>query len=157
MNDKIVCKNIQELEWKQKHEHDSYQYNKSEITKREDFREAYVCVYEILPLKSSFPKHYHTCNTECFYIISGNGRIDTKNSSFPITAGDILVFPSGEEGTHKITNTSDKEKLVYIDFDTTNSPDIVHYVDSGKIGIIKHNVSSTFYKENDSVEYFEGE
>jgi len=56
-----------------------------------------------------------------------------------------------------LTNTSEKDNLLYLDFDTTNSPDIIHYVDSNKIGIIEHNISSTFYREDDNVDYFEGE
>ena len=54
-------------------------------------------------------------------------------------------------------NTSNVEKLLYIDFDTTNSPDIIHYVNSNKIGIIEHNISSTFFRNTDKVDYYDGE
>nr|WP_312576950.1 hypothetical protein [Sedimentibacter sp.] len=47
--------------------------------------------------------------------------------------------------------------LKYIDFDTTNSPDIVHYSDSGKVGIIVHNKSSNFFRSEDEVYYYDGE
>lgn len=157
MNSKIVKQNIKSLNYKYKNNHKNYEYNKSEITPRKNFDQAYVCVYEVMPLKSTYPKHYHTCNTECFYIISGKGIVETTDDVFPVESGDIIVFPCGVEGAHKLINSSDKEKLVYIDFDTTNSPDIIHYVDSDKIGIIQHNVSSTFYKTDDNVDYFDGE
>ena len=76
---------------------------------------------------------------------------------FQIKKGDIIVFPCGKVGTHKIKNTSKAQNLLYIDFDTTNSPDIIHYVDSNKIGVIEHGISSTFYKEENQVDYYEGE
>ena len=157
MNDKIVLKNLYDIKPKHKQEHDGYDYNKYEVTERKDFDQAYICFYEIMPLSSAFPKHYHSYNTECFYIINGEGIIETDEEDLNVKTGDIIVFPRGKKGTHKLTNTSPSEKLLYIDFDTTNSPDIIHYVDSDKIGIIEHNISSTFYRKNDNVDYFDGE
>ncbi len=157
MNDKIVIKNLDNIKPKFKNEHEGYAYNKYEVTERKDFDQAYVCFYEIMPNSSAFPRHYHSYNTECFYIIKGEGIILTDKEKIPVKSGDIIVFPRGKKGTHKLTNTSKTDKLLYLDFDTTNSPDIIHYVDSDKIGIIEHNISSTFFKENDNVDYFQGE
>ena len=157
MNDKIVLTNINSIEGKRKQGLDKYDYTKYEVTKRSDFSQCYICFYELQPLKSAFPKHFHKYNTESFYIISGTGKVETKDEELQVKSGDIIVFPCGEAGTHKITNTSEKDKLVYIDFDTTNSPDIIKYVDSGKIGIIEHNISSSFYREDSQVDYYEGE
>lgn len=157
MNEKIVIKNLQDMTPKHKHDHGCYDYNKYEVTKRSDFDQAYVCFYEVMPLSSTFPKHYHSYNTECFYIIKGEGIIETDDEEVKVKTGDVIVFPRGKKGTHKLTNISKSDTLLYIDFDTTNSPDIIHYVDSNKIGIIEHNISSTFYRENDNVDYYDGE
>lgn len=157
MNKKIVVTNINEMLPKFKDEHDGYQYNKYEVTKRKDFSQAYVCFYEIMPGIAAFPKHYHSYNTECFYIIEGTGVVLTNEEEIKIKRDDIIVFPCGKASIHKIVNTSKKENLLYIDFDATNSPDIVHYTDSNKIGIIEHNIASTFYFQNDDVNYYDGE
>jgi len=157
MNDKIIVKNIKSIQPKYKKEHEKYEYNKFEVTKRSDFSQVYICFYEIMPGKAAFPKHYHSSNTEAFYIISGNGKIETNEKTLEVTTGDIVVFPCGKEGTHKIVNSSDKDTLIYIDFDTTNSPDIITYVDSNKIGVIQHSISSDFYKKDSTVDYYDGE
>ena len=107
--------------------------------------------------KSVYTKHYHSYNTECFYIINGEWVIETKNSEIKVKSGDIIVFPCGENKLHKLINTSSTDKLLYIDFDTTNYPDIINYVYSNKIGIIEHNISSTFFRNTDNVNYYEGE
>lgn len=156
MNDKIVIKNLNNIDSKYKNEH-GYEFNKYEVTPRKDFSQAYVCFYEIMPGKAAYPKHYHSYNTECFYIIDGEGIIEAIDSKLKVKSGDVIVFPCGKNGLHKLTNTSDSKRLLYIDFDTTNSPDIIHYVDSDKIGIIEHNISSTFFKNSDQVDYYEGE
>lgn len=157
MNQKIINTSIENISPKYKNEHDGYEYKKYEVTKRSEFNQAYICFYEIMPGKASFPKHYHSYNTECFYIIEGSGIIETVDEELSIKKGDIIVFPCGKAGTHKIINTSNNQNLLYIDFDTTNSPDIVHYIDSNKIGVIEHGISSTFYRKDDHVDYYEGE
>lgn len=153
----IVIKNENDIPKKHKNEHPKYEYYKREITKRSDFNQTYIAIYDIPPKKSSYPYHYHTENTEAFYIISGVGMIETIDGNKEIKKGDIIVFPPNKEGGHKITNTSETELLTYIDFDTTNSPDIIHYPNSDKTGVIIHNQSSTFYKNGTEVDYYEGE
>jgi uncharacterized cupin superfamily protein len=153
----ILIINENDIQRKHKKDHKNYEYYKREVTKRSDFSQCYVAIYDILPQKSSYPYHYHTQNTEVFYIMSGKGVIETIDGVKSISKGDVIAFPPNEDGGHKIINTSKKEMLTYIDFDTTNSPDIVHYPNSKKIGVIIHNQSSTFYRENSNVDYYDGE
>ncbi len=157
MNSKIVKLNENEIMKTHKNEHDEYEYYKREITKRNEFNQCYICIYDIPPLKSAYPYHYHTNNTEAFYVLSGEGVIFTEDGEKIVKKGDIVVFPPNKVGAHKMTNTSLTEVLSYIDFDTQNSPDVVRYPDSNKVGIIIQNESSEFYVENTKVDYYKGE
>lgn len=157
MRDTILIVNEEDVIQKHKNEHDPYAYSKREITSRQDFGQCYVAIYEIPPKKSNYPLHYHTANSEVFYIIQGNGILVTLDGQKAIKQGDFIVCPPTEKAAHKIINTSEDEVLKYVDFDTTNSPDIVHYPDSGKIGIIVHNKSSNFFKSEEEVGYYDGE
>jgi uncharacterized cupin superfamily protein len=145
------------LKPKHKSEHSSYEYYKYEVTERKKDSQCYVAIYEIPPQKSNYPYHYHLRNEEVFYIIHGSGILETPNGNKPITTGDIIVCPPLEEGAHKIINTSETEVLTYIDFDTVNSPDIAYYPHSDKVGIILSGESSTFYKSQSNVDYYDGE
>ena len=157
MKNKILVANRENLTAKHKNQHDSYAFTKYEVTKRNEFDQCYIALYEIYPKKSNFPFHYHDFNTEAFYIISGCGLLETNEDEIVIKQGDIIVCPPKVGGAHKLTNTSEKENLVYIDFDTTNSPDVIHYPNSDKIGIVVHNESSTFFKNSSSVDYYNKE
>lgn len=157
MKDKIIIINEDGILPIHKHEHDPYEYYKREVTPRSEVNQCYVAFYEIPPMKSNYPYHYHEENTEVFYIIEGNGVLRTEDGQIELKAGDTIVCPPGEHGVHKISNTSMDRVLKYLDVDTTNSPDIIHYPDSDKIGIIKHNKSSVFYKNNATFDYYEGE
>ncbi len=94
-----------------------------------------VSVYEIPPLKSAYPYHYHHKNEETFYIISGKGVLKTPSGERTVEAGELLFFPTGAEGAHKLTNCSETENLTYIDFDAVHDVDIAVYPDSDKIGV----------------------
>ncbi|MDF2608673.1 MAG: cupin 2 conserved barrel protein [Lachnospiraceae bacterium] len=157
MKDEIVIINESNLVGKHKEEQEPYEYVKYEVTPRNDFGQCYIAIYEIPPMKSNYPYHYHIANTEVFYIISGQGILRTPNGDRNIKSGDFIVCPPSEKGAHKIINSSDSEVLKYIDFDTTNSPDIVRYPDSDKTGIILHNQSSVFFKNEDKANYYDGE
>jgi uncharacterized cupin superfamily protein len=59
-------------------------------------------------------------------------------------------------GAHKLTNASDTENLVYIDFDVVHDVDITEYPDSGKIGIWGKGINK-LYPQNANVDYYDGE
>lgn len=154
---KIILTNQNKIKGKKSVKHPKYQFTKYEVTPRSAFDQSYVAFYEIPPMKESYPYHYHEANTEVFYIISGMGILTTSDGEFPVEKGDIFVCPPHEEGGHKLRNVSREESLVYLDVDTTNSPDVIHYPNSKKVGVIVHNVSSTFFEEGSKVDYYKGE
>ena len=141
-----------------KHEnHRQFEYYKHLIVPREG-NQCTVAIMEIPPLKASYPYHYHIAVTEVFYIISGEGVAITTEGECKVSAGDVIVFPPGAAGAHKILNTSQSETLRYIDFDTTAQADVTFYPDSQKIGMVLNGLASKeYYKESSAVDYYEGE
>jgi len=140
-----------------KHEvHGAYEYYKHLIVSKEE-NQCTVAIMEIPPLKAAFPYHYHVDITEVFYIISGEGSLRTEEGETKVAAGDVLVFPPGSAGSHKLCNTSPTEVLRYLDCDTTSRSDVAFYPDSGKIGLILNGKPHSFYKEADRTSYYDGE
>ena len=115
-----------------------------------------VRVYELPPGKSAYPYHYHLKNEETFFILRGEGLLRTPEGERAVKAGDLLFFPAGEDGAHKLTNTSQSEMLVYLDFDIVHDLDVTMYPDSGKIGIWGMDTNK-IYRIGDDVDYYEGE
>ena len=54
--------------------HEPFEYKKYTVVKRNDGLKCNIAFYDIPPLKSNYPQHYHTNNTEVFYILSEIGR-----------------------------------------------------------------------------------
>ena len=115
-----------------------------------------VRVYEVLPGKSAYPYHYHLKNEETFFILRGEGLLRSAEGERIVKPGDLLFFPAGEDGAHKLTNPSDTEPLVYLDFDIVHDLDVTMYPDSGKIGIWGMDTNK-IYRIGDDVDYYEGE
>ena len=146
---------IDEIEVKHKCEHEDFEYYRRDFVPRGSAAQCKVSIYEIPPMKSAYPYHYHTKNEETFYIISGKGVLKTPDGERKVGAGDLLFFPANASGAHKLTNCS-SEMLVYIDFDTANDIDAAVYPDSNKIGIWGKGINKV-YKLDEDVGYYEGE
>ncbi len=147
---------IGELPVSHRCEHDGYEYYRRKFVPFGGANNALVSIYEIPPGKSAYPYHYHHKNEETFYILSGEGILRTPDGERKVFAGDLLFFPTGPAGAHKLTNCSETEKLIYIDFDVVHDVDIAVYPDSDKIGIWGMGINQT-YPQNSAVDYYEGE
>ena len=147
---------IEEIAISHKCEHEGYEYYRRKFVPFGVANNSVVSVYEIPPLKSAYPYHYHHKNEETFYIISGKGVLKTPNGERTVEAGELLFFPTGEAGAHKLTNCCDAENLVYIDFDAVHDVDITIYPDSDKIGVWGMGINKIF-PQSESVDYYDGE
>jgi Uncharacterized conserved protein, contains double-stranded beta-helix domain len=157
MNEKkIITANVENTP--SKHEsHQNYEYFKHLIVPKEAENQCTVAIMEIPPQKSSYPYHFHTGITEIFYIISGKGRLETPDGEKEVVKGDVIVFPPGKQGAHRLMNTSDSDMLVYLDCDTTSMADVAFYPHSSKIGFIIDGQPNTFFELTDKVDYYKGE
>jgi uncharacterized cupin superfamily protein len=120
------------------------QFTIKSVVPRTEANKCTVNFIEVDPGNYAFGYHYHEMNEEVFYIISGVGVVRTPKGDITVKAGDAITFPAGKEGAHVIRNGSDTEKLVYIDFDAVNIPEIVHFPDTNKIMVVGNNWNGMF-------------
>ena len=147
---------IESIPVSHKCEHDDYEYYRKKFIPFGGAKNSLVSVYEIPPHKSAYPYHFHHNNEETFYILSGEGVLRTPDGERKVSAGEFLFFPTGPAGAHKLTNSSDTENLVYIDFDVVHGVDITIYPDSEKIGVWGMGINQ-LYPQDEAVDYYDGE
>jgi len=152
----IKCCKIEEIPVSHKAEHEGFEYFRRKFVPFGEAKHTHVCVYEVPPGKSAYPYHFHYKTEETFYIISGVGCLKTPEGERRVSAGELIFFPAGPEGAHKLTNISESENLLYIDFDVTHDLDVAVYPDSEKIGIWGMGINQIFPKSAD-VDYYDGE
>lgn len=147
---------IEEIPAGHKCEHGDYEYFRQKFIPFGGAKNTLVSIYEIPPMKSAYPYHFHHKNEETFYILSGEGILKTPDGEKKVSSGELLFFPSGPEGAHKLTNCSETESLVYIDFDVVHDIDIAVYPDSDKIGVWGMDINQ-IYPQSAHVDYYDGE
>jgi uncharacterized cupin superfamily protein len=117
------------------------------------------------PGKSAFPFHAHHGIEEMFFVLEGEGRIRIGTGSYRIRQGDFISLPPGRESAHQILNDS-KGVLRYLAVSTMETPEVVEYPDSGKLGVMTGSPPGRppsegsirhFARVKDGVDYWDGE
>lgn len=137
--------------------HQNFEYFKHLIVPKRPENQCTVAIMEVPPQKSSYPYHFHAGITEVFYIINGKGLLETPDGDKVVKQGDVIVFPPGQGGAHRILNTSESDMLIYLDCDTTSAADVAFYPHSDKIGFIIAGETDSFFELSKKVDYYKGE
>jgi uncharacterized cupin superfamily protein len=90
-------------------------------------------MYELEPGDRLWPYHTHHANEEWVVVVRGEPTLRTPEGEQQLREGDVVAFPRGKEGAHQIRNGTDAPIRVLM-LSTTVKPDIVEYLDTGKIG-----------------------
>ena len=119
-------------------------------------------VVRLAPGKCAWPYHLHHANEEMFVVLEGEGTLRLNGEEHPLRKGDVICCPTGAEGAHQITNSSDAE-LKYLAISTMQSPEVAQYPDSDKVGVLcgampgQGQPAFRQILRNDGVDYWEGE
>jgi uncharacterized cupin superfamily protein len=91
-------------------------------------------VYELPPGQSNCPYHYEYGNEEWLIVLSGTLTVRHPGGEEELASGDVVCFPVGPDGAHKLTNASDETVRVLM-LSTMVEPSVAVYPDSDKIGV----------------------
>jgi uncharacterized cupin superfamily protein len=90
-------------------------------------------MYELEPGDRLWPYHTHHANEEWMLVVRGRPTLRTPEGEQELQEGDVVAFPRGKDGAHQVRNGTD-EPLRVLMLSTLIAPDIVEYLDTGKIG-----------------------
>ncbi len=91
-------------------------------------------VYELPAGQSICPYHYEYPREEWLVVLDGRPTLRRAAGEDVLERGDIVCFPPGPEGAHKVTNTTDATVRVLM-LSTKQDPSVAVYPDGEKIGI----------------------
>jgi uncharacterized cupin superfamily protein len=90
-------------------------------------------LYELEPGDRLGPYHTHHANEEWVIVVRGRPTLRTSEGERELREGDVACFPRGKEGAHQVSNRTD-EPIRVLMLSSLILPEIVEYLDSGKIG-----------------------
>ena len=119
--------------------------------------ETAIRLYEIPPGESCCPYHYEYVE-EWLLILEGDLLVRSPAGEEPAQRGDLILFPSGPEGAHKITNTGTEPARALM-FSSSREPSVAVYPDSDKIGVWPGREQDTVMlrRADGQVPYYDGE
>jgi uncharacterized cupin superfamily protein len=113
-------------------------------------------VYDLAPGQSSCPYHYEY-EEEWLLVIDGSIVLRTPDGEQTATRGEMLRFPAGPSGAHKVMNRSDSPARLLM-FSNARVPAVSVYPDSDKIGVWPGNeADELIFKRGTAVPWSEGE
>ena len=110
-------------------------------------------VYRLGPGESICPYHYEYGNEEWLLVLSGRPLLRHPGGEDTLDPGDMVCFPEGPEGAHKLTNATTEPVRVLM-ISTVHEPSVAVYPDSAKIGVWP---PGKLFREADAVDYWVGE
>ena len=90
-------------------------------------------VYDIAPGRSSSPYHYEY-EEEWLLVVDGTVVVRTPDGELTLERGDVVCFPPGPAGAHKVMNRSESPARTLL-FSSAREPAVSVYPDSNKIGV----------------------
>src|SRR5262245_39164929 len=90
-------------------------------------------VYDLAPGQGTSPYHYEY-DEEWLLVVDGTVVLRTPDGEHTLQRGDIVCFPAGPTGAHKVMNRSDAPARTLM-FSSRRGPAVSVYPDSDTIGV----------------------
>jgi uncharacterized cupin superfamily protein len=155
--------NVFEPEWEPDEEYPAgYAGRGAQVGRQAGGERLGASVYEVPPGNSTCPYHWHAANEELLIVLSGTPTLRTPDGERRLAEGEVVAFPVGDQGAHKVTNDSDAPIRVLI-VSEMNYPEIAVYPDSEKV-LARQQPPGTpatglreMFRLGEGVDYWDGE
>jgi uncharacterized cupin superfamily protein len=87
-------------------------------------------IYDMPDGESICPYHFEYGDEEWLIVLTGTPTVRTPEETTTLAPGDVVCFPRGPEGAHKVTGPA---RVLMIS--TLNEPSVAVYPDSDKLGV----------------------
>jgi uncharacterized cupin superfamily protein len=112
-------------------------------------------VYELPAGESTWPYHYEYGAEEWAIVLAGRPTLRHPGGEDELEPGDVVCFPEGPDGAHKLTNRSGETVRLMIT-STFARPAVAVFPDSDKVGVWPDGDEATIV-QRDLVDYWQGE
>ncbi len=149
--------NVFDPEWNAEQERGPFRWRRARVGSEAGARQLGASLYELPPGGASFPLHAHHANEEMAIVLAGRPVLRTLDAERELAPGEVVAFPAGREGAHRLENRSEEPVRVLV-VSTMLAPEIVEYPDSRKTGVSSPATGLRQILPADrELDYFEGE
>jgi uncharacterized cupin superfamily protein len=144
-------------EWNDEVEHEGFAFKDGWVGAKIGAELIGGSVYEVPAGKKLWPYHTHHGNEEWAIVVRGRPTLRTPEGERELAEGDVACFKRGKAGAHQVVNRTDEPVRVLM-LSTLLKPDIVEYLDSGKVSATSPADGRLFRaRVGPELEYWDGE
>jgi uncharacterized cupin superfamily protein len=152
--------NIFEPDFDQQREHSGFRAQRARLGWQLATQRLGASIWEIEPGEAAYPYHYHLAEEELLVVLMGRPSVRRDGEWRQLEPGEVLAFPRGKDGGHQLANWGDVTAR-FLAVSTSDTPDLVVYPDSGKIGACERLPDRAglweIFRLADAVDYHDGE
>jgi len=118
--------------------------------------ETLMFIYDLAPGRSSSPYHYEY-DEEWLLVVEGTVVVRAPDGEHTLERGDLVRFPAGPDGAHKVMNRSDAPARTLL-FSHSRGLAVSVYPDSDTIGVFPgDDTNDLVFERRTSVPWSHGE
>jgi len=115
-------------------------------------------LYELAPGEATAAYHYEWCREEWALVLNGAPTLRHADGQDVLRAGDILCFPEGPTGAHRLLNDSQKPVRLIVFSTPTERPMSAFFPDDGTVLVRISDHEGFLFRHDDQIEdYWDGE
>jgi uncharacterized cupin superfamily protein len=151
--------NIKQPEFDEPREHRGFNCRRARIGRQAGSEKVGASLWELPAGEAAYPYHWHVAEEELLVVLDGEPSLRTPDGWRELSEGEVVSFPTGEEGAHQIVNrTGETIRFLAI---SNQQPDIVVRPDSKTVGVFERRPEGgglyAHFRLGDEINYFEGE
>ncbi len=134
-----------------------YRAGMARVGKLAGGKDLVVKLFELPAGEDLCPYHYEYVE-EWLLVLDGEVQVRAPDGEHELRPGDLVCFPSGPAGAHKLMNHGDAPAHALM-FSSDEVPAVAVYPDSDKIGVWTDNADDHVMvrRADGKVDYYEGE
>ena len=114
-------------------------------------------VYVLNEGQSVCPYHWEATDEEWLFVFEGRPELRTPEGEEELEPGDVVCFPKGPDGAHKVTNRHGEPARIMI-LSTKGGPSVAVYPDSDKLGVFTEDgADDVMVRRESDVDYWDRE
>jgi uncharacterized cupin superfamily protein len=123
--------NAFEPDWDVERDEPPFRWRRARLGRQAGARELGASLFEIAPRSATFPLHAHFANEELLVVLGGRPTLTRLDgASRELEPGEVVAFPAGREGAHRLDNHADEPARVLI-VSTMKAPEINEMLEDG--------------------------
>jgi uncharacterized cupin superfamily protein len=126
--------NIYEPEWDAERDAEPFRWQRARLGRQAGARDLGASMFEVPPGAATFPLHAHYANEELLVVLAGRPTLTTRSGERELAPGEVVAFPAGREGAHRLDNRTEQPFRVLI-ASTMRAPEINEMFETNELWV----------------------